>query len=179
MSENKRRVGTRRFVMMAVIAALYVVLTLGLAPISYGVIQFRVSEALKAFVLFDPFLSLGIGVGTFIANIASPYAGPWEFVWMPLTDMLGGLIAWAVYVGLRRSKIGSIVSMVAYAITTGLAVGLMLQAFGLGGFWILSAGVVASELIILLVGLPIIMFIGNMLKLRGLDLTATLSKQKS
>jgi len=45
---------TRRVVLIAIIGALYVVLTVGIAPLSFGPIQFRASEVLKILVLFDP-----------------------------------------------------------------------------------------------------------------------------
>jgi len=164
-----KQVTTKRFVLAAIVAALYAVLTLGLAPISYGVIQFRVSEALKALVLFDPFLAFGIGLGTFIANMASPFAGPWEFIWMPISDILGGFLAWGVFTLMRRRF--PVVAMIAYSTTTGLSVGLMLMAFGLGGFWILSAGVIASELIICLAGLPLVLWMVRILEMRGASIT--------
>lgn len=153
---------TRRVVYIAVVAALYTVLTVALAPVSYSFIQFRVSEALKVFVLFDPWLSLGIGVGTFFANMASPYVGPWELIWMPITDMIGGILAWAIYKVLG-GKLPAI-PMAIYAITTGLAVGIMLYTFGLGAFWVLSGAVVMSEFIILIGGLPMMMRVGEWLK---------------
>lgn len=136
------------------VAALYTTLTVAIAPLSYGPVQFRVSEALKTLVLFDPWLSLGIGLGTFAANMISPFVGPWELVWMPLTDMAGGVLAWALYRSLGERW--PAVPMTLYALTTGLAVGLMLWAFGLGAFWFLSGIVALSELTVLLGGLPLI-----------------------
>ena len=44
------RFSTRRVARVAIIAALYAVFTWGIAPISYGPIQLRVSEALKVVV---------------------------------------------------------------------------------------------------------------------------------
>jgi len=157
---------TRRVVLIAIVAALYAVLTLALAPISYGPIQFRVSEALKVFVLLDPFLAVGIGMGTLFANLASPFAGPWDWVWMPFSDMVGGILAWAFYRYILRERF-AVVASALYAITTGAAVGLMLQAFGLGGFWELSALVAASELIILIGGTPLIMWVETVLEMRN------------
>ena len=152
---------TRKVVLIAVVAALYVVLTVGLAPISYSFIQFRVSEALKILVLFDPWLSLGIGFGTFLANMASPFVGPWELIWMPLTDVLGGILAWLIY-----KKAHAAIAMGVYAVTTGLAVGLMLYVLGVGAFWLMVGTVAASELIILIGGLPFMMFVGRWLENR-------------
>ncbi len=162
---------TQKVVRIAIIAALYAVFTIALVPISYGPIQFRVSEALKVFVLFDPWLSLGIGIGTLFANLASPFIGPWELIWMPITDAAGGLLAYGVYRLLHKRW--AVVPMLVYALTTGGAVGLMLTVLGLGGFWFLSATIVASEIIIFLAGLPIVMSIRRILKQRGIDLDLT------
>lgn len=144
---------TRRVVLIAIVAALYTVLTVGIAPLSFGPIQFRVSEVLKVLVLFDPFLCLGIGLGTFIANLASPFVGPWELIWMPFTDMAGGWIAWAIYRALRQKWI--VAPMAVYALTTGAAVALMLWAMGIDLFWLSMLFVSASELIILIGGIPL------------------------
>ena len=158
---------TRRVVKIAIIAALYAVFTVALAPISYGPIQFRVSEILKVFVLFDPYTALGIGIGTFFANLASPYVSPWELIWMPLTDMAGGLIAWGIYTLLRKHW--PVVPLTVYALTTGAAVGLMLYMIGSGGLWFLIGAVSLSELVILWAGIPIIFGIARILKARGIN----------
>jgi uncharacterized membrane protein len=136
------------------VAAIYVVLTVGIAPLSFGPIQFRVSEVLKVLVLFDPFLCLGIGLGTFVANLASPFVGPWELIWMPLTDMAGGVLAWAIF-RLLKKRWTMIPAMAAYALTTGAAVALMLWVMGIDLFWFSLLAVTASELIILIGGVPL------------------------
>ena len=45
---------TRFLLQAAVIAAVYAVLTIVLAPISYGVMQIRISEALTILPMFTP-----------------------------------------------------------------------------------------------------------------------------
>ena len=168
-TSNPGRFSTRRVVQVAIIAALYAVFTWGVAPIGYGPLQFRVSEALKVLVLFDPWLVLGIGIGTFFANLVSPFAGPWDLIWMPLTDVAGGLLAWALYRFVLRGRWPAL-PMAVYALTTGAAVGLMLWAFGLGGFWLLGGAVAASELIILIGGTPLMFWIEEILERRGVGL---------
>ena len=113
-------------------------------------------------------LVIGIGFGTFIANSISPFVGPWELVWMPLTDMAGGLLAWAIYRMLRQRW--AALPMSIYALTTGLAVGTMLFVFQLGGFWLLSGAVAASELLIMVGGIPLIFGMRRILEQRGIHL---------
>lgn len=55
----------------AVIAALYAVLTWVLAPISYGPVQFRISEILVLLVFFNPKYAYAIILGCFVANTTS------------------------------------------------------------------------------------------------------------
>jgi uncharacterized membrane protein len=152
--------------MIATLAALYAVLTVVISPISYGPIQLRISEALKVFVLFDPWMVAGIGIGTFVANLFSPFAGPWELVWMPLTDMAGGLLAWALYRFVLRRHWPAI-PMIVYALTTGAAVGLMLALLGQGPFELLALSVFVSELIVLAGGTPLMLWIEQQLESRG------------
>lgn len=51
------------------IAAIYVVLTLVFAPISFGAVQVRVAEALTILPLFTPAAVPGLFVGCLLANI--------------------------------------------------------------------------------------------------------------
>lgn len=53
----------------AMIAAIYVVLTILFAPISFGEVQVRISEALTILPLFTPAAIPGLFVGCLIANI--------------------------------------------------------------------------------------------------------------
>ena len=79
----------RRITLSAIIAALYVVLTLGLSFISYGSIQFRVSEMLNLLAFIDPAYGIGVITGCFISNIFSP---------LGLPDMIFGTMATAISV---------------------------------------------------------------------------------
>lgn len=60
---------TNHLVQGALIAAIYAVLTIAFAPISYGEIQVRISEALTILPMFTPAAIPGLFVGCIIANI--------------------------------------------------------------------------------------------------------------
>lgn len=58
-----------------IIAALYAVLTLAIAPLAYGQVQFRISEALTILPVFTSAAIPGLTIGCLIANIVgSPFA---------------------------------------------------------------------------------------------------------
>lgn len=64
-----KRPGARDVAYAGIIAALYAVLTIVLAPISYGVYQVRVSEALTVLPFVYPYAIAGLFAGCFVANI--------------------------------------------------------------------------------------------------------------
>jgi uncharacterized membrane protein len=128
---------------VAVLSALYVAMTVLLAPVSYGPIQFRVSEALVILVAARRHLILFVPISCFIANLFSPYAGPWDLVFMPLISMAGALPMY-----LLRTK-WLLLSSWAYAAVTAVGVGVMLSVLMEKGFFILFGSVLASQLIIM------------------------------
>ena len=75
---------TTGIVLGAVIAALYVALTLPFAPIAYGPVQFRVSEALAILPYFTPAAVPGVTLGCLLSNI---------LMGSPLPDIVFGTIA--------------------------------------------------------------------------------------
>ena len=64
MNTNARKLTTA-----AIVGALYAILTMVLAPISYGPIQFRLSEALCVLPFFLPSTAWGLFVGCAAANL--------------------------------------------------------------------------------------------------------------
>ena len=84
---------TLSLVYTALIAALYCALTVALYPISYGPLQFRVSEALCILPLFMPQSVVGLTVGCFIANIFSS-AGPLDMIFGTSATLIAALTSY-------------------------------------------------------------------------------------
>ncbi|MBQ4109268.1 MAG: QueT transporter family protein [Clostridia bacterium] len=80
---------TKFMAQTSLIAALYAVLTLCLAPIGFGIIQFRVSEVLTLLPIFTSAAIPGLAIGCLVSN----YIG---FIWLGSTgiiDIIFGTIA--------------------------------------------------------------------------------------
>ena len=71
------KITTKFIARTGVICALYTALTLAFAPISYGAIQVRISEALTILPLFCIEAIPGLAIGCFLANIQM---GIWDMV---------------------------------------------------------------------------------------------------
>ncbi len=80
----------RNLTLAAIVAALYAAITLLFAPISYGPVQFRVSEALTLLPALFPQAVPGLAVGCLIANLLGS-ATPWDVVFGTLATLLAAL----------------------------------------------------------------------------------------
>lgn len=100
----------------AMVAALYAALTLGLAPVSYGAVQVRVSEFMTLLAFYDKGLIPGLTLGCLISNVGSPFG---------ITDMLIGTSA--TFLGLyfmrfcRSAFLASLMPFFPTAFSSGLS----------------------------------------------------------
>lgn len=97
-NNQKQAFSAARLARAAVVAALYVVLTVAFQPLSYGAVQIRFSEALTILPLFMPEAIVGLTVGCLISNIFS----------FALIDMLIGTLATLVAAILTRLVAGKL-----------------------------------------------------------------------
>lgn len=74
----------------AVIAAIYVALTLAFAPISFSIIQFRVSEALCILPYFTFAGVPGVAIGCFLGNVLGGAELP-DIIFGTLATLLGAI----------------------------------------------------------------------------------------
>lgn len=83
----------------AVIAAIYVALTMATQPISFGPVQFRISEALCVLPYFTPAAVPGVFVGCLLSNLLCGAAGL-DVVFGSLATLIGAIGSYA----LRRNR---------------------------------------------------------------------------
>ena len=98
MTDN-RNTNILRITYGAVIAAIYVVLTVIFAPISFGPMQVRIAEMLMILPLFTPAAVPGLFIGCIIANMLGG-AIALDVIFGSLATLIG---AWGGYL-LRRSR---------------------------------------------------------------------------
>ena len=98
MTDN-RNTNILRITYGAVIAAIYVVLTVIFAPISFGPMQVRIAEMLMILPMFTPAAVPGLFIGCIIANMLGG-AIALDVIFGSLATLIG---AWGGYL-LRRSR---------------------------------------------------------------------------
>jgi uncharacterized membrane protein len=141
----------RRVAVAGVIGALYVVLSLAVAPFAFGRLQFRVGEALKPLVIKYPATIPAFGIGTVIINLFSPFAGVLELAFMPLVDVVGGVLCWIVARGVGGA-FGTYLASFLYALFTAAGVAVVLSVVAGLPYLASFASVAVSETILLLAG---------------------------
>jgi len=85
-------VNSKDLSLLAVFASLYAVLVYIFAPISFFALQFRVAGILRPGIARKWILAIGYAIGVVVGNIFSPFAGPYELVFMPLMSFLAGIL---------------------------------------------------------------------------------------
>ena len=116
------------------VAALYVALTALFAPISFGMVQFRVAEMLTLLPVLSPVSVPGLFLGCLISNLL--FGAPWQ-------DVVFGSIATLVAALLTRLMRKDLwLAALMPVVINGLVVGSMLSlVYGLP--WLASMGFVA------------------------------------
>lgn len=79
----------------AAIAAIYVALTMVFAPISFGPVQFRISEALCVLPYFTFAAVPGVSIGCFLANLLCG-AAPLDVAFGTLATVIGAFASYAL-----------------------------------------------------------------------------------
>ena len=115
---------TKNLVVAAATAALYAVLTLfpGLNMLSFGAIQFRVSEALCVLPLFSPAAVFGLTAGCFLSNILSS-AGMLDMVFGTAATLLAASCTYYM------RKLPTPVALIPPVVFNGVIVGWMITYF--------------------------------------------------
>ncbi|MDD3402329.1 MAG: QueT transporter family protein [Hespellia sp.] len=130
----------------AMIAAIYVVLTVVFAPLSFGEVQVRFAEALTILPFFTPAAIPGLFIGCLIGNIFGGAILP-DIIFGSLATLAGAIVTYALR---NRSKflapVGPIVAntivvplVLRYAYGVTLPIWMMCLSVGVGE--VLSCGV--------------------------------------
>lgn len=154
---------TYRLVTAAIIGALYAVLTMLLAPISYGPVQLRVSEALCVLSYFTPTAAWGLFLGCAIANISST-AGIFDVIFGSLATLISCLLMSEIGRRMKDCLKSRILACFMPVIVNAVIVGAMLTAVYIGKnpieypgvFALCAAQVALGELpVMYILGLPL------------------------
>ena len=137
--------------LIAIFAALYAIGVITLAPISYGIIQVRIADALIPLSAIFGFPAiLGVTIGCLVANIYSPFGA---------IDIIGGTTAnfvasWLAYKLRKNTLVATTVATLAITVIVGsyltilLGIPIIFISILIGSF--ISINVIGGTLIVIL-----------------------------
>jgi len=106
--------------LISIVAALYIAITFVLAPISFGMFQFRISEMLNVLMKYKRKYIYAMIIGVALANFNSPIG---------LIDVAFGvacaIVMGAVYQVVKNTTVATIIN----GIAVGILIGIMLHVF--------------------------------------------------
>ncbi|WP_040983289.1 QueT transporter family protein [Oceanobacillus jeddahense] len=152
----------RTLVVNGIIAALYVAVSLLVAPVAFGVIQFRISEIFNHLVIFDKRYFFGITIGVFLTNLFSMAGG---------LDLVFGTAHTAISLGIiifLKNFIKNKLTLL-FLNTLIFSFNMFIVAFALNvviewSYLFIWFTLAISELIILLIGIPVILALQKRLR---------------
>lgn len=152
----KRHTYLRRLCAGSIAAALYAVITIISAPISYGAVQFRLSEALMVLCWFRPWLGIGLTLGCFLANLFSTVTA---------LDMIVGTAATALAClwtpRCKRPWLTPVPTVVCNSVLVGgMLAWVLTPQQPLAGFGLFAAQVALGEAAVMyILGMPLLFFL--------------------
>ena len=131
---------------VSIIMALYVVLTVAVAPLSYGNIQFRFSELLILLCFFNKKYNWSLIIGCMIANIFSP---------LGIIDIIFGTVATVLVCFCTNYTKNLWIASLWASLWNGLIVGAELSIFYTLPFFLTVLQVILGEFVVVtIIGCP-------------------------
>jgi len=142
-----QKLNSKKMAMIGATAAIYAVLTVAMAPISYGAVQLRLSEVMTLLAFVDPVFIPGLVLGNFIANLFSPFGLP---------DVVFGTLATFIAVFMMSKMKSMFIASFWPRIANGLIIGLELAIFTGAPFVSTALYVALGEfLVVTVLGYPV------------------------
>ncbi len=146
---NKSLLTTKNLCFSAIVAALYAGLTLAFQPISFGAVQFRISEALTLLPVLFPQALPGLTVGCLIANLVGS-ATPWDVVFGTLATLLAAIATYRLSQNIWLAALPPV-------LVNGVVVGLVLHYTLQFPLWETMGTVALGEAVVVYaLGIPMI-----------------------
>ena len=150
-----------KIAIVGLIAALYAVVTLALGFISYGQIQFRISEMLMFLPLFGKEYIIALTLGCFLANVVGPFGVP-DIIFGTLATLISGILVYYTPRLLKNNKYTLFIASLWPTIINALIVGWELYKFFGVPFALAVVQVAFGEFVVItIVGLPVFKMVNN------------------
>ena len=154
---------TEKIVIISLVSALYATLTLALSAISFGPIQFRVSEVMTLLPLLGKEYIIALTIGCLLANIIGPYGIP-DIIFGTLATLISAYLVYLTRKTMRNKQSKTYILIASFwpTIINAIIIGIMLNKF-FGLPLVLSMLQVGfgQFVVITILGVPLFKFLEN------------------
>ena len=151
---------------MGVIAALYIAITLVVAPVGFGPIQFRLSEMFNYLALFHKRYVIAVTVGVVIVNFFSPF-GLIDVVVGGLSTFLVLVISRVATKRMKNLKAQMVVMATIVVVSMFTIAGQIYFVVGeTESFWFMYLTIALGQLVSMTIGGFVIYFVSKKIDLR-------------
>ncbi|MBS4209327.1 QueT transporter family protein [Bacillus sp. FJAT-50079] len=156
----------KSMVISGIIAALYVTVSLLIAPLAFSSIQFRFSEIFNHLIVFNKKYFFGIVIGVFVANLFSPL-GVIDLVYgVGMTGLaLAATIVSAKFIkGITERMFFNVVMFAIFSFLIAIELNIVYEV----PFWIGWLTVAIGEVVVMTIGVPIMISLNKRLNFKEL-----------
>lgn len=150
---NDNQILIRRIVKNAIVLALYVALTFASSSLAFGAnggIQFRVSELLILLCFFNRDYVIGITLGCFLCNLASPFM-PWDLLIGTGATLIAALaISFMKHLG---------IAVLIPIITNSFLIAIEYEMFEITPYWLGVGFIALGETVVIIISYILCLFI--------------------
>lgn len=149
-----------------VIAALYVAVSLLVAPLAFSSIQFRISEMFNHLVVFDKKYFFGIIIGVFVVNLFSPLGVIDLFfgVGMSVVALLFTIISAKFIQGIIQRMVCNTIVFALFSFLIAIELNIVYGLPFLFGWLTVAVG----EIVVMTIGIPIMIALNKRLNFKEL-----------
>src|SRR5690554_6728898 len=154
---------TKQWILNAIIGALYTGITLLIAPLGFGAVQFRLSEVLNHLAVFNKKYAIGVSAGVILTNlILSPF-GVYDWVLGVGHTLLSFLVFFILTKYITSPVKKMIVNTIVFSVLSFL-IALMLILIGAEEvFWFTYLTVFLGQFITIGLGIPLMLYLDKKL----------------
>lgn len=154
---------TKQWILNAIIGALYTGITLLIAPMGFGAVQFRLSEVLNHLAVFNKKYAIGVSVGVVLTNlILSPF-GIYDWVLGVGHTLLSFLVFFILTKYVKSPVKKMIINTIVFSVLSFM-IAIMLILIGAEEvFWFTYLTVFLGQFITMGLGIPLMLYLDKKL----------------
>ena len=148
---------TKQWIINAIIGALYTGITIMVAPVAFGAVQFRLSEMLNHLAVFNKKYAYGVTAGVILTNlILSPF-GVYDWVLGVGHTILSFIIFFVLTKRVQSPVKKMVINTIVFSVMSFMIALMLLLIGAVEVFWINYLTIFLGQFVTMMIGIPVVM----------------------